>query len=410
MALVCSPCLLHAGDREPGSKEAPGRGAEAAQEPQKTGEKAAETKEAKKREWYEAMKLSGDFRLRYEYIGQPSWDPEVRDRHRPRIRARIGLDAPVFDDLDFKLRMATAESVNAGTGADPVSTNMTMTNGDSKKGIWLDLAQLEYHPSAVKGLKLLFGKMENPYLLPGKSDLVWDHDLTPEGAALKYTLEQGVFSLQTILGGFLLMERSAETDAGVFGIQAILRFKLPANIYLLGGVGYFDFVNTRHKPVFDYTGTGKSFGNTKTGGDYAHDYNELELFFEAGFEVPAGDKAIPVQVFVHSVQNMATHVDENFGWIAGACIGKADKPLSFALKYNYRELRKDAVVGAFTDSDSFGGGTDGRGHKVSLEVVPFKNVTLGVSYFHDEARISTTNAQNRRGAYRRLQVDLAVKF
>ena len=37
-----------------------------------------------------------------------------------------------------------------------------------------------------KGLKILGGKMKNPLYRVGKSELLWDPDLNPEGAAIGY--------------------------------------------------------------------------------------------------------------------------------------------------------------------------------------------------------------------------------
>ena len=42
----------------------------------------------------------------------------------------------------------------------------------------------------------------------------------------------------------------------------------------------------------------------------------------------------------------------------------------------HAELEKDAVVGAFTDSDRWGGGTDGKGLKFNARSQLLKNVQL----------------------------------
>ena len=122
--------------------------------------------------------LSGDFRYRYEYIDD---DSAAQVRHRNRIRARLGLDAKINDEWNLGFRLATAEGLSGG---DPVSTNQTLDGSYSKKTFWLDLAYLNYHPQWVKGLSAIAGKMANPFYMVGKNQLIWDHDLTPEGGAV----------------------------------------------------------------------------------------------------------------------------------------------------------------------------------------------------------------------------------
>ena len=58
------------------------------------------------------------------------------------------------------------------------------------------------------------------------------------------------------------------------------------------------------------------------------------------------------------------------------------------------EWEKDAVLGAFCDSDSWGGGTD-EGCKSALEVQAMKNVSVGLMCFLDKANISYAAPANR---------------
>ena len=117
--------------------------------------------------WADTLVFKGDLRYRYESIEE---EGKV-DRTRNRIRARIGAEAKPSDEVTVGLRLSTAQD------NDPVSSNQTLGEGFSRKDIFLDLAYLDYHPAAVKGLSLIGGKMENPFARV--SDLVWDGDLNP---------------------------------------------------------------------------------------------------------------------------------------------------------------------------------------------------------------------------------------
>jgi len=57
--------------------------------------------------WASKLNWYGDFRYRYEYID----DDAAEDRHRNRIRARLGLDTKVSDEWNLGFRLATAEGL-----------------------------------------------------------------------------------------------------------------------------------------------------------------------------------------------------------------------------------------------------------------------------------------------------------
>jgi len=164
---------------------------EQATAPQEKSQEAKE--ESKKKEnpipeilqWASRVGLYGDFRYRYEFIDDKSKD---FDRNRNRIRARLGLNAKVNDEWNLGFRLATGEGDQEG---DPVSTNQTLGGSWGKKPFWLDLAYLDYHPLWAKGLDLQAGKIEVPFYRPNKNQLIWDHDLTPEGGAINKAKDPG---------------------------------------------------------------------------------------------------------------------------------------------------------------------------------------------------------------------------
>jgi hypothetical protein len=362
--------------------------------------------------WADHITIGGDLRLRFEAIDKPGWAPPVADRDRERLRLRLTLDDKLSDDLDVHVRLATGEAKDISRGADPVSTNVTLTNSDTKKSMWLDIADVDYHPGYIPGLHLIAGKMPVPFYVPGGSDLVWDGDLTPEGAALKYAPTFGPIQFLANLAGFAVMERAAASDSSLLGAQGAVKGTfLNKQAYLLVGAGGYGYGSTQGRPVFDWQGANMSYGNTKTKADtYLYDYNEVEYFFETGYDLHAGALVVPLAFFGNMVENTAQDVQDNKGYLIGFNVGKLDKPGSLAFHYDFRLLEKDAVVGAFTDSDSWGGGTNGRGHKLSLQAQIMKNVTAGITYFMDEANISSTDKVNRNGDYNRVQADVVLKL
>lgn len=401
----------------------------------------------KKDSWADKVKFSGDLRLRGDIIEKPdtlSSGEVVPDRERARLRARIALDAKVNDDVKLRLRLATSESKDVTRGGDPVSTNQTMGNDESKKGIYLDIAQAVYAPAWAtmlspggedkdRPLEVIGGKMEMPFLKPGgtRSELLWDNDLTPEGGAAKFNPVLGPVQLLTTVGMFSVMERSTETslssarDAALFGYQGALKLTVDKDLgaYVLGGAAQFNFTNiqgARYAPDWEggtVTGTTR-YGNAVRPGtvnvfEYVYDYNETELFAEAGVNIPIGEHKIPLVVFGDWVKNDSKNLtQDDEGYLVGFGIGKLKDPGDLAFSYAYRKLEKEAVFGAFSGSDDGGGGTNNEGNKYSLEAQLMKNVSMAFTLFENKYNISPDDKDGNDpdNDYRRMQLDISVKF
>ena len=274
--------------------------------------------------WASKLKWHGDARYRYEYIDDDATDSE--DRHRHRIRARLGLTAEINDEWDLGFRIATGQGEVSG---DPVSTNQTFDEAFSKKPIWLDQAFVGYHPQWFEGLNVIAGKMENPFYKPGKNQLIWDGDLTPEGAALTYGHPfNDKTGINLTAGGFWVNEESSGGDTSLWGFQAYLKHQIDKPTYVLGGAGWYDYGNIQGEESLadEWDDAGDEFfGNTSAAGDvYASDYDLLELFAEFGTEIGK----LPVAVYGDYVQNTAAD-DEDTGWLIGVQLNKAKDPGSW---------------------------------------------------------------------------------
>ncbi|MBF0543994.1 MAG: putative porin [Candidatus Riflebacteria bacterium] len=370
------------------------------------------TDEEKKDSWTNNIKIAGDYRARFDEIYYRNCYPDRMDYGRWRVRIRLGFDAKINEDADFKLRFATSEDRNIGMQGNPVSTNLTLTNVASKKPVFIDVGQLDYHPSSIKGLHIYSGKIDLPFFTPGKSDLVWDHDITLEGATAKLDSKSGKFDISTALGAFMFMDRPESNDSSMLGGQVSFKYNLPkANHYITFGGAYYNFDHTKGQQVFDWQGLNLNYGNTKTAqNSYLYAYKELEYGLEAGWTVGTGTNSLPISVFGNTVKNVAADVPNNKGWLAGFSVGKLSKPGSLFFRYDYRKLEKDAVLGAITDSDSFGGGTNGKGHRFSIERQLMKNMLVKVIYFADKINIADDDKTNKNATFNRIQMEVQTKF
>jgi hypothetical protein len=349
--------------------------------------------------WADKVTVKGDVRFRFETIDQEGKDV----RERARIRARVGAYGKVTSELDTGIELSTTED------GDPVSSNQTLGGNLDRENAYFDLVYLDYHPEALPGARLVAGKMENPFIRV--CDLTWDNDLNPEGLALKFKGENEDSAFAWFLngGGFWVQERKEDDETMLYGAQAAVKFNMDETSYVQGGVGYYLYDNIEGVTVLNSDPT-KGQGNSvekitdDATGDviealYLNGYELADVFLEAGFDI-----GIPVTVYANYVVNSDAD-DEDTGYLAGFRLGKTKEPGSFDFDYNYRSLEKDAVVGAFTDSDSFGGGTDGEGHRFAVGYQIAKNLKGNVTYFMDDIGVSGDSS-----SYDRLQVDLNAKF
>jgi hypothetical protein len=355
-------------------------------------------------DWVKKVKISGDFRYRHESIDSQSSGADQPGTNRHRLRARLGIDVKVNDEWDLGFRLAS------GVG-DPASTNQTFENGFSGKGIWLDQAYFNWHPKAIAGLNVYGGKMPRPFYRAGENQLIWDDDVNPEGLAAKYVIPlTKADSIYLNGGGFwLISDTGSAGGAGLFGIQSYLKHDFENKDYVLGGLSLYSFGNLDGKEgLYKSSGKGNStFGNTMSGTKdsstdpykYTMNYNVLEGFAEYGFKICDH----PASVYGDYVKNIAATNSKDTGWMIGMTFNKAKEPGSWELGYNYREVKKDAVVGVLTDSDAFGGGTDGKGHSIVGKYQFDKNIQGVLTYF-------MTQRGSAKDDYRRLMADLVFKF
>jgi hypothetical protein len=103
-----------------------------------------------------------------------------QNRTRPRVRARLGMDADSGSGFSGGVRLASGEAANPG------SANQTLGNsgGDfSKYQIWLDRAFVRYDFVRQPGrlLALQAGRFDNPFF---NTEMLWSPDVNFDGAVL----------------------------------------------------------------------------------------------------------------------------------------------------------------------------------------------------------------------------------
>jgi len=187
------------------------------------------------------ISFSGDVRLRAEpFFGGPS--DESLERMRGRIRARFNAIANLGEQFRAGLTLASGD-IN-----DPTSTNQTLTGFYTRKAVALDQAFVEFTPKQFKPLTVVGGKFRYPWY---NTELTWDKDLNPEGAAetLAFNLNTPVLKRIAFVGfqlPFAEMAGTSATDKRItqaitYGGQLQTSWQLAPHLKLSAYTGYYDF-------------------------------------------------------------------------------------------------------------------------------------------------------------------------
>lgn len=347
--------------------------AETAQLREQAAASKADLGKLKGAEWASRIKARGDFRYRHETIwSERDVDGEAEpaaDRHRDRIRARLGFDATVTEHVTGTLQLATG-------GDDPRGTNQTLGGTATRKSIGLDLAYADWR--FAPGGNLVLGKQTYPVWRPTRS-LFLDPDVNPEGGAVK-------FARGALFGsafGFWVTEQynpdpqADNSDAHIFGLQAGV--KIPA----FGGetviaMKYADCGACQdHSPLYSNNANGNTTYRVGTTNVLQYDYDILDVEAQVNLSL----RQLPLVFTAGFARNLAADVQYDTAYAVGAYLGRAQDPGTWELGAMYQSIDKDALFGQVVDSDFGGGLTDSQGWVLRGGYAPTKNILLNATWF-----------------------------
>jgi hypothetical protein len=196
-----------------------------------------------------AINASSPFDVNFVDISGEKYLNVDQDRTRPRLRARMALDADVARGFRVGIRLASGES---GT---PVSANQTLgaSGGSfSKYPIWLDRAFIRVGsgPEERTGISLDIGRFENPFFATA---LVWGDNVSFDGAAVRGAASLGGgFRAFAAAGAFPVFttafafptertQKFASRDRYLFAAQVGAEWRTERTIALKLGVAFYDF-------------------------------------------------------------------------------------------------------------------------------------------------------------------------
>jgi hypothetical protein len=186
------------------------------------------------------ISFSGDVRLRAEPLFGGPADGSL-DRVRGRVRVRFNALANLGSQFRTGITLASGD-IN-----DPTTTNQTFTGFYSRKAIALDQAFVEFTPRQFRALTVTGGKFRYPWY---NTELTWDKDLNPEGAAqtLAFKLNTPVLKQISFVGFELPFAEVAGTSTNkriaqqiTYGGQMQTRWRIAPHVELSAYSGFYDF-------------------------------------------------------------------------------------------------------------------------------------------------------------------------
>ncbi|KJZ41183.1 putative porin [Pseudomonas fluorescens] len=350
--------------------------------------------------WAAKTQFKGDVRFREETVHNDGV-PNNKDQDRQRIRARLGAYSEINPQVDTGIRIAT------GSNDDARSTNQDLNNYFDKKSIWLDQGYVDYHPDAIKNLHLIGGKMSQPWVSMG--DIIWDSDINPEGLAATYKYPLGGSTeLFGSAGHYTLKDNvdgegvQFKHDLRLYAGQLGARFAITDSMKMTLGGSIYSYDNDKNSAC-PTTGTVTAPCALAVNGNSP---NETFKLYEGFGQLDFSNLPVPLSLYGQYVNNKDASNDQDTGWLAGV----KSKIYGFAVDYNYRDVQRNAVVGAFTDSDFANGYTGSRGSKLKVSYELDKNFNLGATYFMATSDQTNASINKKDSDINTLQLDAEAKF
>jgi hypothetical protein len=374
-------------------------------------------------EWVTALKFNGDFRGRYESFF--SDHPAAVERHRLQYRLRFGVTAQLTDRFETGLRLASA----GDTTGNPISSNQTLDNNASKKGLAVDLAYGKWQAvdNADWSLALTGGKMEMPLVVPST---YIDRDYTPEGLGqqVKWNVaEHHVVGVN--LGQFVLDEDGGGTlDSWMLAAQFRVDSTWSEKLKSSAGVAVLHITDPEalraSRGQLDIGEGNTRVGNIATNAP-AYDFHPIFADADLTYTVekfPLYPGAMPIKLGGSFLHNPGAPTENN-GYNIHLTLGKAGKRGTWEVGYEYRVLEADAIYEELPESDfnaftaaarmtggrrGFVNGTNIRGHIIRLGYAPVDAFSLNAAFWLTENILETPAGSDSDAT--RIQVDAIWKF
>lgn len=378
-------------------------------------------------DWLNRFTLFGDIRVRHEGFYQEG----VHARNRQRLRLRLGARLKVSDEIEAGIRLVS------GDPNEIVANNQTLTDSFTRKPINIDNAYITVRPAQVFGwdkpyFSLTGGKFSVNFFRPRAvmlSEMIFDEDLSPEGAAEEFTLFEGkdaVKSVKLAAGQWAVKEFAADRDSYMLGEQLQVTIAPTPKSQLTVAAGDYYFFRSdavaqernRNAQLVLTNSVRLKNGKLVRGGDLItpNTANPIQRF-AGGFNIVNAsaqfvlnpDAQWPFSLMVDYAHNTQAALGMDDAFLVGAGIGQARNPGDFAFSAAWSRVETDSVISMFTLSD-YGrrGGTNVQGPIVKFDYMLFPRLTLTAKGYFVE--FIDRPAGQTNSTVNRMQLDALFAF
>jgi hypothetical protein len=395
--------------------------------------------------------FSGDFRLRAEpTFGGPI--DHSQDRFRERYRLRFNAEAALNDQFKGGFSLASGDLNN------PISTNQSGNQYDTRTPIAIDRAYATYNPSWFRPLTVTGGKFAYPWF---NTELVWDKDLNPEGAGetLAFNVKTPVLKKFSLVGfqlPFAENKRTTTTDKSlyntmVYGEQLQTFWQLASRVKLSAYTSFYDWKyadsvaisvltansaspddglltlnnNGLQDSIATVTTTNAITGaKTITSAQFASKFAILDSLAQLDIKTRSGRWPITfIGDFAQNTracENMPnipagavfsapcdTHARHAY-WLE-ASVGRTSKKGDWQFNYTRMVIEREALIGAFNYSEIFPS-TNVEIHRSEILYQLFDNVTLQLNGMFGRPLVDAGSPAPAQPLWERLQFDVTYKF
>jgi len=379
-------------------------------------------------DWLNSIRLTGDFRLRYQYQRRdlPSGGL-VLPRNNGKYRGRLQLEDQINDKFKVIFGIAT-------DGGNPRSNNVIMggnstANDAFGKGfIVANKAYAIYSPASFVTLKA--GKMDNPIWEP--TYVLWDPDTTPEGGDIELQKKINDWITPFSTTGIFVLHDAAPTgalrqDPFLFFEQYGIKGNLTDKAYYKAAGIYYNVHNPSNTLLTNSLGT-----NTIIQG-YGLRYSFNDVIggtAELGLNNPLKD-VLPSFINVQQVGVIGQYTDNTASsrtgasWLIGGYAGNSvvNGWGTWRILTGYKVIERDAWLDSLPDNDFYSGDTNTAGYRTQLDIGLAKNVWMTLALFDTHVfkrfdsivtsvtpNSGTSTAFATRASETQAQVDLNFRF
>jgi hypothetical protein len=321
------------------------------------------------------------------------------DLYELRLRARLGVEATLTDQLHALIRLSTGSLTNQTLVAG--SESQTLGQYGARYPVGIDLAYIRWDaagPETLPVQTVIGGRIPNPWFTP--TELEFARDLTFEGIASTTRLGWGDdgpdrSNVYLTLAGFPMLVAPFQASGDKWMLGAQLGTDLHFNDFddhLRFAAAYYDYINVTgqlnapNSTMLNYTAPPfVQFGNTMfniannptdptvqlyalaahfriadLAAQYEHEFDRYLL-------AVAGQAARNVGYNLAQIEAMSGQSfssSQNRGYVGEISFGDpvAEKWGTWRAAVGYRYVQADAVLDAWTDADFRQGGTNAAGY------------------------------------------------